>query len=79
MTAEDAAHSTTAHIPSAALMEALGFLAKSLDEAPDESDEDAARTFLDLAKDRWARVRLARVGAEKADVVKKAAEADASD
>lgn len=50
-------------------------LAKSLDEAPNESDEDAPRTFLDLAKDRWARVRLARVGAEKADVVKKAAEA----
>lgn len=75
VTAEDAAHSATAHVPAQALTEALGSLATSLDEAPDESDEDAARTFLDLAKDRWTRVRLARVGAEKADAVKKAAQA----
>lgn len=75
VTAEDAAHSATAHVPSEALTEALGSLAKSLDETPDESDEDAARTFLDLAKDRWARVHLARVGDENADAVKKAAQA----
>jgi RecF/RecN/SMC N terminal domain len=75
VTAEDASYSTTAHVPSEALTEALDSLAKSLDEAPDESEEDAARTFLDLAKDRWTRVRLARVGAVKADAVKKAAQA----
>lgn len=75
VTAEDALHSATAHVPSEALTGALRSLAESLDGAPDESDEDAARTFLDLAKDRWTRVRLARVGAEKADVVKRAAQA----
>lgn len=74
VTAGEASHSATAHLPSEALMDALASLAKSLDEAPDESDEDAARTFLDLAKDRWTRVRLARVAAEKADAVKKAAQ-----
>lgn len=74
VTAQNAAHGTTAHVPSKALTEALGALAKSLHEAPDQSDEDAARTFLDLAKDRWTRVRLARVGAGKADAVKKAAQ-----
>lgn len=75
VTAQDASHSRTAHVPQKPLTEALDALNKSLDDAPDESDEDAARTFLDLAKDRWTRVRLARVGAEKADVVKKAAQA----
>jgi RecF/RecN/SMC N terminal domain len=75
VTAERATPSPTAHIPSFAFKDALGSLAKSLEEAPDQSEEDAARTFLDLAKDRWTRVRLARVGAEKADAVKNAAQA----
>lgn len=75
VTAEDAVHSATVHVPCEELTEALDNLAISLDEAPDESEEDAARTFLDLAKDRWTRVRLARVGDEKADAVRKAAQA----
>lgn len=75
VTAEDAAHSAIVHAPSTALTEALVSLAKSLDETPDESDEDAARTFLDLAKDRWTRVRLARVSHDKAEAVRKAAQA----
>jgi len=75
VTAEDASHSPTAHVPPKPLSDAFVALGKSLDEAPDESDEDAARTFLDLAKDRWTRVRLARVVAEKAEAVKKAAHA----
>lgn len=75
VTAQDASHSVTAHVPPAPLTEAFDALSKTLDDAPDESEEDAARTFLDLAKDRWTRVRLARVGAEKADAVKKAGQA----
>lgn len=75
VTAESAAHSVTAHVPSESLTEALGSLAKSLDEAPDQSDEDEARSFLDVAEDRWTRVRLSRVGTEKAEAVKKAAQA----
>lgn len=74
VTADDAVHSAIAHVPSEELTEALGTLAISLDETPDESDEDAARTFLDLAKDRWTRVGLARSGDEKADAVRKAAQ-----
>lgn len=75
VTASDAGHSAIAHVPSESLTDALATLAESLDAIPDESDEDAARTFLDLAKDRWTRVRLARVGAEKADAVKEASQA----
>lgn len=75
VTAQDAVYPATAHVPSGALSEALGALAKTLDQAPDESDEDAARTFLDLAKDRWTRVRLARMGAKKAHAVTEAATA----
>ncbi|MGX1738257.1 AAA family ATPase [Corynebacterium flavescens] len=75
VTAHDASHSATAHVPPSPLTEAIDVLSKALDAAPDESDEDAARTFLDLAKDRWTRVCLARASAEKADVVKGAAQA----
>ncbi|MGG7462825.1 hypothetical protein [Plantibacter sp. YIM 135347] len=74
VTAHDASHSVTAHVPPKPLTEAFDALSIALEDAPDESDEDAARTFLDLAKDRWTRVRLARVEAKKSDAVKKAAQ-----
>ncbi len=74
VTAHDASHSVTAHVPPKLLTEAFDALRTALEDAPDESDEDAARTFLDLAQDRWTRVRLARVDAKKSDAVKKAAQ-----
>ena len=50
-------------------------LADALDGLPDDSAAEAARTFLDVVKDRWARVRTARATATQAAVVRAAAEA----
>lgn len=74
-TADDASHSTTSHVPPEPLRKALGSLANALDDVPDESEEEEARSFLDLAKDRWAGVRVARMNAENAETVKEAAQA----
>ncbi|MFJ6531487.1 AAA family ATPase [Microbacterium sp. NPDC091662] len=50
----------------------LSELRVALDAIPDQSREDAARTFLDVAKDRWTRVRLARAKASKTGRVRDA-------
>jgi recombinational DNA repair ATPase RecF len=49
-----------------------GFIGKLANKA-DLSEADAARSFLTVAKDRWARVRVARVGEAKADAAYKTA------
>lgn len=42
---------------------------------PDESAEEAARSFLNIAKDRWGRVRSARAALTQASKVKASATA----
>lgn len=73
--ADDGPHSENAHVPPEAITISIVALANSLDNAPDESTENAAQTFLDVAKDRWTRVRLARIAADQSGRVKRAAEA----
>lgn len=70
ITAEDSALSEDAHRPAEVIEPGLEKLAQELQDAPDESAENAARSFLDIAKDRWARVRSARAGAAQASKVK---------
>ena len=75
VTGDDSAHSADAHTVPEAVSAGLSELATSLDEVPDESASDAARSFLDVTKDRWARVRASRAPATQAKAVKEAAEA----
>lgn len=75
ITGEDAAHSADSHATPEAVSAGLVHLATSLEEVPDESAADAARSFLDVTKDRWARVRASRAPAAQAKAVKEAAEA----
>ncbi|WP_350005797.1 AAA family ATPase [Pseudarthrobacter sp. WHRI 8279] len=74
VTGEDPAHSADAHAAPQAVSVGLKALATTLNEVPDESASDAARSFLDITKDRWARVRTSRAPAVQAKIVKEAAE-----
>lgn len=71
---EDPAHSAHAHAAPETVSAGLTALATALEELPDESASDAARSFLDVTKDRWARVRTSRAPAAQAKAVKEAAE-----
>lgn len=57
-------------VASATTADHLRELRGALAAIPDESREDAARSFLDVAKDRWTRVRLARAKAGKTGQVR---------
>ena len=74
ITADDVVRSTGTHPAPEEVSAGLASLAATLDAVPDESDTEAARSFLDVAKDRWARIRTARPAADQATVVKVAAE-----
>lgn len=63
----------TPYAPSSQVLLKLEALQSALQAAPDYSQETSAQTFLSVAKDRWARVRLARSSATKADAAQKAA------
>lgn len=75
ITADDSALSEFAHSPEAPTETELGTLAQVLRDMPDESAEEAARSFLNIAKDRWRRVRLARAALTQASQVKASATA----
>lgn len=75
ITAEDSAVSESAHAPEASVRDGIEALAKALRDMPDESAEEAARSFLNIAKDRWGRVRSARASLAQASTVKASATA----
>ena len=75
ITAEDSAVSEFAHAPEALIKSELEALAQALRDMPDESAEEAARSFLNIAKDRWGRVRSARAALTQASKVKASATA----
>ncbi len=75
ITAEDSAVSEFAHTPEALIKSELEALAQVLRDTPDESAEEAARSFLNIAKDRWGRVRSARAALTQASKVKASATA----
>lgn len=75
ITAEDSAVSGSAHAPEASVRDEIEALAKVLRDMPDESAEEAARSFLNIAKDRWGRVRSARASLAQASKVKASATA----
>lgn len=75
ITAEDPAVSESAHASDGPIQGELETLAKALRDVPDESAEEAARSFLNIAKDRWGRVRSARVSLTQASKVEAAATA----
>lgn len=75
ITAEDSAVSEFAHAPEALIKSELEALAQALRDTPDESAEEAARSFLNIAKDRWGRVRSARAALTQASKVKASATA----
>lgn len=74
VTAEDSTVSAAAHATPEAVSTGLIALATSLNEVPDESASNAARSFLEVTKDRWARIRTSRAPAAQAKAVKEAAE-----
>lgn len=51
----------------------LEFLKTKLHGLPDQSQEQDARTFLTVAKERWSRVRIARTAAAKSEAVSETA------
>lgn len=73
ITAADSAVSESAHAPEVPVREEIEALAKALRDMPDESAEEAARSFLNIAKDRWGRVRSARASLAQASKVKASA------
>lgn len=75
ITAEDSAVSVCAHAPDVPTKTELEALAQALRDMPDESAEEAARSFLNIAKDRWGRVRSARAALTQASKVKASAAA----
>jgi len=75
ITAEASAVSESAHASDGPIQDELEALAQALRDVPDESAEEAARSFLNIAKDRWGRVRAARAGLAQASKVKAAATA----
>ena len=75
ITAEDSAVSECAHAPEVPTKTELEALAQALRDMPDESAEVAARSFLNIAKDRWARVRSARAALTQASKVNASATA----
>lgn len=75
ITAQDSAVSEFAHAPEPPIKTELEALAQALRDIPDESVEEAARSFLNIAKDRWGRVRSARAALTQASKVKASATA----
>lgn len=61
--------------PPGGMAQRLTDLDHALRAVPDDSEEDASRSFLTIAKDRWTRVRLARAKAEKGSRVHEVANA----
>jgi len=74
VTAKDASISKTGNLVPTGIKAKLEKLLASLNAAPDHSETEAAKAFLGVAKDRWARVRLARATLKKTEMVKKTAE-----
>ena len=75
ITAEESAVSESAHTPEPSTKHEIDELARALQDMPDESAEEAARSFLNIAKDRWGRVRSARASLAQASKVKASATA----
>ncbi len=60
----------SAFTPDADIRRLLGELDTTLKALPDQSASTAARSYLAVAQDRWARVRIARAQAAKATAVR---------
>jgi hypothetical protein len=60
----------SAFAPDADIRRVLGELETTLKALPDQSASTAARSYLAVAEDRWARVRVARAQANKATAVR---------
>lgn len=75
LTGEDSAVSASAHAHEPSIVSELDGLAKVLRDMPDESAEETARAFLNIARDRWGRVRSARASLAQSSKVKRSATA----
>lgn len=75
VTAEDAPHTADAHAAPCSVSTGLSALADTLDELPDESAADAARSALVVTKERLGDLRAAQDRARRMAAVKAAADA----
>lgn len=73
LTASHGELTATKHFPPAGLVDELEKLKTAVEDQPDQSAAVAARAFLTVAKERWTRVRLARVAESKAAATLEAA------